>query len=76
MRLCLGCPKWVKNLASNRTILISKIGTATGVAMPKTLIFDKPQASGERPRRVQNCEISLEILFELPGFYPSPTHRK
>ena len=39
-------------------------------------ICDKPQASGERLRRVQNREICLKILFELPGFYPSPTHRK
>jgi len=38
-------------------------------------ICDKPQASGERLRRVQNYEICLKILFELPGLYPSPTHR-
>jgi len=37
---------------------------------------DKPQASGERLRLVQNREICLKILFELPGFYPSPTDRK
>ena len=32
-----------------------------------TKICDKPQASGERLRRVQNREICLKILFELPG---------
>ena len=31
----LGCPKSVKNLASNLAILSSKLGTATGVVMPK-----------------------------------------
>jgi len=36
---------------------------------------DKPQASGERLRRVQKREICLKMLFELSGFYPSPTHR-
>jgi len=64
--ICLGCPQWMKNLASNRTILILKIRTATGVAIPKNC--DKKQASGERLRRVQNREICLKILFELPGF--------
>jgi len=36
---------------------------------------DKLQASGERLWRVQNRKICLKILFEFPGFYPSPTHR-
>ena len=55
--LCLGCPKWVKNLASNLQILSSKLGTATGVAMPK-----KSATSRRRPESASDgCKIVRSV---------------
>jgi len=68
LRLCLGCPQWVKNLASNRTILVSKIGTATGVAMPKKFATSR--------RRPESASAGCKFVRSVSAFNPSPTHRK
>ena len=71
LRLCLGCLKWVKNLASNRTILISKIGTTTGVAMPKIFATSR--------RRPESAFDGCKIVRSVSRFclnYPGFTHRR
>ena len=52
-----GMPKWVKNRASNLKILSSKLGTATGVAMPK-----KSATTRRRPEGASDgCKIVRSV---------------
>ena len=69
--ICLGCPKWVKNFVSNSTILISKIWTATGVAMPKYFA-----TSRRRPESASDwCKIVRFVSRFCPN-YTGFTHRR
>ena len=45
----------MENLASNRTILVSKIGTATGVAMPKKFATSRrrPESASDGCKNVK-----------------------
>jgi len=71
LRLCLGCTKWLKNIASNRTILISTIGTAMGVAMP-----NKFATSRRRPESASDgCKI-VRTVSRFCSNYPGFTHRR
>ena len=66
-----GMPKMGENLASNRQILSSKIGTATGVAMPK-----KTATSRRRPdSATDGCKIVRSIARFCSNF-PGFTHRR
>jgi len=60
-----------ENLASNRTILISKIGTATGVAMPKQIATSR--------RRPESASDGWKNVRSVSGFCsnnPGFTHRR
>ena len=66
-----GMPKMGENLASNRTILISKIGTATGVAMPKQIATSR--------RRPESASDGWKNVRSVSGFCsnnPGFTHRR
>jgi len=66
-----GMPKMVEKSCEHRTILISKIGTATGAAMPKPFATSR--------RRPESASDGCKIVRSVSRFcsnYPRFTHRK